>query len=188
MCAVNDDSDLACGTMSGLYFIQIQDNRMLRTDELYLKDLNVWCVKEVAHNIVIVTCWLTANTYLINRSEVLPKKKPLVLEEPSTKNNHATDLILIPGYDFNRCPYVIKRAKKSVTLIDIRQLKQYTLYEDQNAEFGYSKMATRDLGNDAFEILYVASEGKNKTVIKRFQFASYYKQGLRKISNLKHRV
>ena len=49
-------------------------------------------------------------------------------------------------------------------------------------------MATRDLGNDAFEILYVASEGKNKTVIKRFQFASYYKQGLRKISNLKHRV
>lgn len=188
MCAVNEDSDLACGTMSGLYFIQIQDNRMLRTDELYLKDLNVWCVKEIAPNIVIATCWLNANTYLINRSEVLPKKKPLVLEESTSKNNHATDLILIPGYDFNRCPYVLKRAKKSVSLIDIRQLKQYTLYTDLNAEFGYSKMATRDLGSDAFEILYVASEGKNKTVVKRFQFPSYYKQGLRKISNLKHRV
>lgn len=63
------------------------------------------------------------------------------------------------------------------------------MYEDRNTDWGYNKVAVVDRGDDAFELVYVVSEGKpTRNVIKRFVFPAYYLQGLKKISNLKHKV
>lgn len=46
ICGCNEDNDLALGTIGGLYFLQIMDKQLLRTDECYLEDKNVWNVVE----------------------------------------------------------------------------------------------------------------------------------------------
>ena len=78
---------------------------------------------------------------------------------------------------------------KQLSLIDVKHQHEYVMYEDKNAEWGYNKLAFVDRGNEAFEIVYVANEGKlAKNVIKRFVYPAYYLQGLKKISNLRHKV
>lgn len=44
--ACNNDNDLALGTIGGLYILQIMEKHLLRTDEVYLQDKNVWNVRE----------------------------------------------------------------------------------------------------------------------------------------------
>lgn len=55
---------------------------------------------------------------------------------------------------------MLKRSLKQISLIDVRNLQQFVLYEDQNTEWGYNKVCLRDRHDDAFELLYVANEGK----------------------------
>ena len=164
---------------------------MLRTDEQYLKDKNVWNVREYDTNKLICTSWLTPHTYLIDRNEGVATGKQFsaVIEEKNKSNKHATDLWPLPGYSFATCPYMLKRSSKCLTLIDTKHRQEYMMYEDLNADWGYNKVAIVDRGDDAFEIVYVVSEGKpDRNVIKRFVYPAYYLQGLMKISNLMHRV
>lgn len=162
ICGCNQDQDLALGTIGGLFFVQIMDKQLLRTDEIYLEDKNVWNVVEYDQNKLACTSWVLPHVYLVDRNDPLSAKKPIILKEPNSKNNHATDLIPLPNYSFSKNPYLLKRAMKQLSLIDVRNQQEYVLYEDQNAEWGYNKIQIRNLGNDAFELLYIANEGKSR--------------------------
>ena len=100
MCGCNNDNDIAIGTIGGLFMLQILDQKLLRTDECYLPDKNIWNVREYDNNKLICTCWVTPHTYFIDRNDTKSMKKPTVIEEKNSKNNHATDLWLLPGYSF----------------------------------------------------------------------------------------
>ena len=77
----NEGNDLALGTIGGLYFLQIMEMQLLRTDECYLEDKNVWNVQEYDHNKLICTTWITPHTYLIDRNDAKSIKKPLMIQE-----------------------------------------------------------------------------------------------------------
>lgn len=149
---------------------------MIRTDEIYLKDKNIWNIREYDTNKLICTCWTTPHVYLIDRNDTLTLKKPVVLEEKNGRNNHATDLWLLPGYSFQKCPYILKRALRSLTLIDVRNFRQYQMYEDENTEWGYNKVAVVDKGNERFEIVYVCDDDEraDRTQVKRYSYPAYY--------------
>lgn len=94
---------------------------MLRTDEHYLRDKNVWNVREYDTNKLVCTSWVTPHTYLIDRNDSLATKRPTaVIEEKNSKNNNATDLWPLPGYSFAKCPYMLKRSNRCLTLIDVK--------------------------------------------------------------------
>ena len=46
ICGVNEDQDLAVGTLRGLHILNMGSRELVRTDELYLSGLNVWNVRE----------------------------------------------------------------------------------------------------------------------------------------------
>lgn len=96
---------------------------MIRTDEVYLVDKNVWNIKEYDTNKLICSSWVLPHLYLIDRNDSLTLKKPIVIVESNYRNNKATDLLLIPGYDYHKNPYILKRAMKSLTLINMRSLE-----------------------------------------------------------------
>lgn len=103
---------------------------MLRTDEIYLCDKNIWNVKEFDTNKLICTSWITPHTYIIDRNDSKSLKNPKIMYEKNSKNNHATDLWLVPGYSFAKCPYIIKRSAKQITIIDVKYQLEYLMYED----------------------------------------------------------
>jgi hypothetical protein len=61
------------------------------------------------------------------------------------------------------------------------------MHEDRNAELGYSKMSVIDRGGMEWDLVYVARQGRNKCVVKRYEYDSGYTRGLMKVSNLRHR-
>lgn len=71
---------------------------MLRTDEVYLKSLNVWNIKECDQNKLICTTWNDANCYIVDRNNPYTMKNPIVIVDPDKKNIHPTDLWPLPGY------------------------------------------------------------------------------------------
>jgi hypothetical protein len=77
-----------------------------------LKDMNVWNVCEFDKNKLICVTWKTPHTYLIDRNDTNSIKKPLVIYDKNSKNKHATDLWLLPNYNYHKCPFVLKRAMK----------------------------------------------------------------------------
>lgn len=94
---------------------------MLRTDECYLRDKNIWNVFEYHTSKLVCTSWATPHTYLIDRNDSMASKRPTaVIEEKNSKNNHVTDLWPLPGYSFDKCPYILKRSLKQLTLIDLK--------------------------------------------------------------------
>jgi hypothetical protein len=121
----NEGQDLALGTIGGLYFVQIMERQLLRTDECYLEDKNVWNVYEYDKNKLVCTTWVTPHAYLIDRNDPQSLRKPKMIGEQKSKNNHCTDLIPLPTYNFGKCPYFLKRSAKAVNLIDVRNCQQY---------------------------------------------------------------
>lgn len=70
----------------------------------------MWNVLEYDTNKLVATTWNTPHTYLIDRNNTKSLKKPIIIEEKIPRNNHATDLLPLPGYNFYKCPYIIKRG------------------------------------------------------------------------------
>jgi len=86
------------------------------------------------------------------------------------------------------CPFFVARGSKRVSLLDVRNRRTYTLYEDDNNKWGYNKVSIMDRGQGRFNLLYVANEGATDQVVKRFDFPNIFEEGLRKIVNLSHKV
>ena len=147
----------------------------------------MWNVREYDNNKLICSCWTTPHIYLVDRNDTESRKKPKIIEERDSNNNHATDLWLIAGYSFHKCPFVVKRAAMKVSLIDVRNLKEYVMFKDENTEWGYNKLSVVDRGNDRFELVFATNgpDDKNSVMfVKRYSFPAYYLQGLRKVANL----
>ena len=150
--------------------------QLIRTDEIYLKDKNVWNIREYDTNKLVCTTWTSQHVYLVDRNDTSTLKKPVVIEELRSRNNHVTDLWLVPGYSYDKCPFILKRAMKSLTLIDVKNLDQYLLYDDENTEWGYNKVALVDRGNERFDLLFVCEDHKDagSVLIKHYAYPAYF--------------
>jgi hypothetical protein len=114
ICGVNQDTELALGTISGVHIVVIESIAMKRIDEHYLKSLNIWNVQEYDTNKLAVTCWTDANIYLIDRNNSKSLVKPDVIVDSDKKNINSTDLLPLPNYHPQENPFFIKRSKNSV--------------------------------------------------------------------------
>jgi hypothetical protein len=99
ICGVNNDTELALGTITGLYFVTIGIKVLNRTTEHYMKDRNIWNVVEVDDNKCACTRWDNGNDYLIDRNDPKSIKKPVEIVDPDKNNKNTTDLIPLPNYD-----------------------------------------------------------------------------------------
>ncbi len=188
ICGINNDSELAAGALSGLHVIQIGQKDLKPTQEHYLKELNVWNIREYDTNKLIATCWKTSHCYLIDRNDTKSLVKPVIITNKNKENNHITDLYPLPGYHAVKCPFFVKRGMQTVSLVDVKNMVEYVMYEEENAKLGYNKMSVIDRGQGRFDLLFVVSEGGAKNIIKRFSYPSIFQDGLRKIINLRHKL
>ena len=186
ICGVNNDTELALGTITGLYFVTIGIKVLNRTTEHYMKDRNIWNVVEVDDNKCACTRWDNGNVYLIDRNDPKSIKKPVEIVDPDKNNKNTTDLIPLPNYDPQECPFLVKRGNHKVCLVDVKTRLHYVLFEDYNNKWGYNKTSVIDRGEGRFNILYVSNEGKTDQIIKRIDFPAIFGEGLRKIVNLRH--
>jgi len=185
ICAINNDTQLALGCISGMYILDIGVTSLTRTGEKYLEDGNIWNVVEYDVNKIACTMWNEPHIYTIDRNLSKSKRKPEEIKDKDKDNDHITDLITIPSYHPQACPFLIKRGATKLELIDIRHRESYILYDDDNNRFGYNKVAMTDRGNKRFQILFVANEGETDQIIKRYDWPNVFEEGLRKIVNLR---
>ena len=113
-------------------------------------------------------------------------KRTIELRDPDPTNKNITDLVPLPTYDPTEFPFFIKRGLKRVTIVDLHNMRHYTLYEDDNNKWGYNKVSLVDRGEGRFNLLYVVAEGTNKQIVKRYDFPNIFAEGLRKVVNLRH--
>ena len=187
ICGVNNDTELCLGTLSGVHVAAIGIKTLTRSYEHYLKDQNIWNVCEYDDNKVICTRWDKAGYFLLDRNDPQSMKKPIEIKDPDSENKNCTDLVPMPTYDPQECPFFITRGQRKVSLLDVKHKKIYTLYEDDNNKWGYNKVSIMDRGQGRFNLLYVSNEGGSDQVIKRFDFPNIFEEGLRKIVNLSHK-
>jgi len=174
ICSINNDSELAVGSLSGLYIITIGQKDLKQTHEHYLKEMNVWNIREYDANKLIATCWKTSNCYLTDRNDTKSLQKPVVITDKNKENNHITDLVALPGYHPVKCPFFVKRGMKAVSLIDIKNQVEYVMYSELNTKLGYNKVSVIDRGSGKFELLFVVAEDKNRNIIKRYAYPSIF--------------
>ena len=181
---VNNDTELVVGTITGVHIVAIGVKTLTRSYEHYLKDQNIWNVCEYDDNKIICTRWDKACYYLLDRNDPQSLKKPTEIKDPDNFNKNVTDLVPLPTYDPQECPFFIVRGLKKVQLLDVKNKKLYTLYEDDNNKWGYNKVSVMDRGQGRFNLLYVSHEGATDQVVKRFDFPNIFEEVLRKIVNL----
>lgn len=78
-----------------------------------------------------------------------------MIQDKNKDNNHVTDLIAIPGYHPVKCPFFVKRGAKSTSLVDVKNLVEYIMYNDDNSKLGYNKVSVVDKGSGRFDLLFV---------------------------------
>ena len=184
---VNNDTELVVGTITGVHIVAIGVKTLTRSYEHYLKDQNIWNVCEYDDNKIICTRWDKASYYLLDRNDPQSLKKPVEIKDADNFNKNVTDLVPIPTYDPQECPFFIVRGLKRVQLLDVKNKKLYTLYDDDNNKWGYNKVSVMDRGQGRFNLLFVSHEGGTNQVVKRFDFPNIFEEGLRKIVNLQHK-
>jgi len=69
ICGVNNDTELAVGTISGVHIAAIGIRTLTRSYEHYLKDMNIWNVCEYDDNKVICTRWDKPGYILLDRND-----------------------------------------------------------------------------------------------------------------------
>lgn len=68
ICGVNNDNELALGTITGVHIAQIGSRNITRMHEHYLKGKNIWNICEYADNKLVCSRWDQAHLYLIDRT------------------------------------------------------------------------------------------------------------------------
>jgi len=174
ICSINNDTELAVGSLSGLHIITIGQKDLKQTQEHYLKEMNVWNIREYDTNKLITSCWKTSNCYLIDRNDSKSLQKPVIIIDKDKDNNHITDLIALPGYHPVKCPFFVKRGMKAISLVDVKNNAEYILYKELNTKLGYNKISLIDKGLGKFELLFVVAEDKEKNIIKRYSYPSLF--------------
>ena len=187
VCSVNNDTELALGTISGVYIVSIGIRVLTRSHEHYLAGRNIWNIAEYDDNKLICTRWDQPHLYLLDRNDPQSLKKPVEIKDPDSQNKNITDLVPLPAYDPVEFPFFLKRGLRRLELVDVLNRKCYTMYEDANNKWGYNKVSLVDRQDTRFNLLYVVNEGLNKQVIKRYDFPNIWCEGLRKVVNLRHR-
>ena len=79
ICGVNNDTEIALGSISGLHIAAIGVRTLTRSNEVYLEDRNVWNVFEYDDNKIACTRWNRSSVYLIDRS--LPNASALEIKD-----------------------------------------------------------------------------------------------------------
>jgi len=69
ICGVNNDSELALGTISGVHIASIGIRTISRSHEHYLKDKNIWNISEYDDNKLICSRWDQPHLYLLDRTD-----------------------------------------------------------------------------------------------------------------------
>lgn len=186
MCGVNNDTELALGTVTGVHIVTIDDTTITRGTEHFLKGRNIWNIKEYDDNKLICTRWDQPHLYMLDRTNPLSLKRTNEIRDPDSSNKNITDLTPLPAYDPIEYPFFIKRGLKRITLVDVLNKQNYTMYEDVNNKWGYDKVSMVDRGEGRFNLLFIVNEGKNKQIVKRFDYPNLFGEGLRKVVNLRH--
>ena len=159
ICGVNNDTELALGTITGMHMAQIGIKVLTRSSEHYMKDRNIWNVCEYDDNKIACTRWDNGHVYLIDRNDPQSMKKPTEIQDPDKNNKNVTDLIPLPTYEPQECPFFIKRGQHKVCLVDVKTRLHYTLFEDYNNKWGYNKTSVIDRGEGRFNLVFVSNEG-----------------------------
>jgi hypothetical protein len=145
-------------------------------------------VQEYDSNKVACTQWNSPHLQLIDLTKPVKERVPEQILDYDNNNDHATDLCPLPGYDPHSLPFMIKRGQSRVTLVDLVNRTNYTMYKEENNKWGYCKVAisAKD-GDGRFKLFFVVNEGETDQVLKRYDFPNVYEEGLRKIVNLRHK-
>ena len=151
-----------------------------------MKDKNIWNVAEYDDNKIVCTRWDNGHVYLIDRNDPQSLKKPIEIIDPDKNNRNVTDLIPLPTYDPQECPFFIKRGYHKVGLVDVKTRNHYVLFEDYNNKWGYNKTSLIDRGDGRFNLVFISNEGPTGQIVKRHDFPAIFEEGLRKIVNLRH--
>jgi len=186
ICGVNNDTELALGTISGVHIATIGIRTINRSHEQYMQGKNIWNICEYDDNKLICTRWDQPHLYLLDRTDPQSLKKTVEIKDPDATNKNITDLVPLPSYDPIEFPFILKRGQKRVSLVDVLNMKSYTLYEDLNNKWGYNKVSMVDRGEGRFNLLFIVNEGQNKQIVKRYDFPNIFGEGLRKVVNLRH--
>lgn len=152
-----------------------------------MKNKNVWNVLEIDENKVACTAWEESSVYIIDRNDSTTLLKPKAIKDKDSSNKYITDLWPIPSFHPHECPFLVKRGLKKIEIVDIRHMQSYTLFEDLNNKWGYNKVSVIDRDFGRFSILYMVQEGKTDNIIKRYDFPAVFEEGLKKITNLRHK-
>ena len=73
-----------------------------------------------------------------------------------------------------------------MSLVDMLNRRNYPMYEDPNNKWGYNKVSMVDRGEGRFNLLFIVNEGRDKQIVKRYDFPNIFCEGLRKVVNLRH--
>ena len=184
---MNNDNELALGTISGVHIASIGARTITRSHEHYMKDRNIWNICEYDDNKLICSRWDTPHLYLLDRTEPGTLKKPVEIKDPDPNNKNVTDLVPLPAYDPVEFPFFVKRGLRRVEIVDVVSRQLYTMYEDPNNKWGYNKVSIVDRQEGRFNLLFVVAEGQNRQIIKRYDFPNIWGEGLRKVANLRHK-
>lgn len=187
ICGVNNDTELALGTISGVHIASIGIRTITRSHEHYMHDRNIWNICEYDDNKLICSRWDQPHLYLIDRMDPQNMKKPVEIKDPDSLNKNITDLVPLPAYDPVEFPFFLKRGMRRVEIVDIVNRKCYPMYEDTNNKWGYNKLSLIDRHEGRFNLLYVVAEGQSRQIVKRYDFPNIWCEGLRKVVNLRHK-
>jgi len=69
ICGVNNDAELALGTISGVHIASIGIRTITRSHEHYLEGRNIWNICEYDDNKIICTRWDQPHLYLLDRTD-----------------------------------------------------------------------------------------------------------------------
>lgn len=186
MCGVNNDTELALGTVTGVHIVTIDDTAITKSTEHFLKGRNIWNIKEYDDNKLICSRWDQPHLYMLDRTNPQSLRRTNEIKDPDSSNKNITDLAPLPAYDPIEFPFFIKRGLKRISLVDVLNKQNYTMYEDVNNKWGYDKVSMVDRGEGRFNLLFIVNEGKNKQIVKRFDYPNLFGEGLRKVVNLRH--
>ena len=69
ICGVNNDSELAFGTISGVHIASIGIRTINRSHEHYMQGKNIWNICEYDDNKLVCTRWDLPHLYLLDRTD-----------------------------------------------------------------------------------------------------------------------
>lgn len=79
----------------------------------------------------IISCdYNNSGYFLINRSTRQVKN----LNDPTSDNRGCYDIKLIPNFDFDECPFVIAKGRKSLSLLNVKTCKVFEIIHNDEMQ------------------------------------------------------